>query len=160
MDHNFISDDHLSFQLFGKLVHWLQVRLFSTLRWLIKDSYCFNEKTNFFNYFYFKFKKQPKVDFSINIGGQVDTSLILCCNPSLGPATKVRACEGASQEWSLRVTFHAPESVGEHGRVWGNESPHSQVSLALGVGILMDSQIFREELQGSKPIGLKSFLYH
>jgi hypothetical protein len=24
----------------------------------------------------------------------------------------------------------------------------------------MDSQIFREQLQGSKPIGLKSFLYH
>jgi len=30
----------------------------------------------------------------------------------------------------------------------------------LGVGVPMDSRIFKEQLQGSKPIGLKSFLYH
>jgi hypothetical protein len=35
------------------------------------------------------------------------------CDPSLGLATKVRACEGVGQEWSLKVTFHAPGSVGE-----------------------------------------------
>jgi hypothetical protein len=29
----------------------------------------------------------------------------------------------------------------------------------LGVGVLMDSQIFRERLHGSKPIRLKSYLY-
>jgi hypothetical protein len=30
----------------------------------------------------------------------------------------------------------------------------------LGVGVLMDSCVFRKWLKGSKPIGLKSFLYH
>jgi hypothetical protein len=30
----------------------------------------------------------------------------------------------------------------------------------LGVGVLVDSQMFREKLQGSKPNGLKSYLYH
>jgi hypothetical protein len=30
----------------------------------------------------------------------------------------------------------------------------------LGVGVLMNSWIFREQLQGSKPIGSKSSLYH
>jgi len=30
----------------------------------------------------------------------------------------------------------------------------------LGVGVLMDSRIFREQLQGSKPNGLRISLYH
>jgi hypothetical protein len=30
----------------------------------------------------------------------------------------------------------------------------------LGIGVPVHSQIFREKLQGSKPIGLKIFLYH
>ncbi len=34
-----------------------------------------------------------------------------CSNPNLGLMTKARACKGASQEWSLKVTFHAPRSV-------------------------------------------------
>ncbi len=33
-------------------------------------------------------------------------------------------------------------------------------TLILGVEVPMDSQIFRRRLQGSKPIGLKSSLYH
>jgi hypothetical protein len=77
MDHNFISNDPLSLQFFGKLVHWLQVRLSFALHWSINDSYCFSEKTNFSNWFTFKFEKQLKVDFSINAGGQVDTSPVL-----------------------------------------------------------------------------------
>jgi hypothetical protein len=36
-----------------------------------------------------------------------------CHNPSFGLATKARACKGASQEGILRVTSHAPGSVGE-----------------------------------------------
>jgi len=31
----------------------------------------------------------------------------VCCNPSFGLVTKARACEGAGQEGSSRVTFHA-----------------------------------------------------
>jgi hypothetical protein len=34
-------------------------------------------------------------------------------DPSLGLATKARACKGEGQEGSLRVTSHAPKSVGE-----------------------------------------------
>jgi hypothetical protein len=30
----------------------------------------------------------------------------------------------------------------------------------LGVGVLMDSRMFRERLQGLKPNGLKNYLYH
>jgi len=30
----------------------------------------------------------------------------------------------------------------------------------LGVGVLVDSRMFKEQLQGSKPNGLKSYLYH
>jgi hypothetical protein len=34
-------------------------------------------------------------------------------NPSLAFATKARACEGASQEQSPRVTFHVLRSIGK-----------------------------------------------
>jgi hypothetical protein len=37
----------------------------------------------------------------------------MCRNPSLGLATKARACKGAGQEGSSGVTFHALGSVGE-----------------------------------------------
>jgi hypothetical protein len=36
-----------------------------------------------------------------------------CCNPSLGFMTKARACKGAGQKVSLRVTSHALKSVGK-----------------------------------------------
>jgi hypothetical protein len=36
-----------------------------------------------------------------------------CRNPSLGLATKARACKGAGQEGSLEVTSHALGNVGE-----------------------------------------------
>ncbi len=38
-------------------------------------------------------------------------SYLLCRNPSLGLATKARACKGAGQKGSPRITYHAPESV-------------------------------------------------
>jgi hypothetical protein len=34
-------------------------------------------------------------------------------NPNLGLATKARACEGAGQEGSPGITFHAPGSARE-----------------------------------------------
>jgi len=40
----------------------------------------------------------------------------MCHNPSLGLATKARACEGVGQKGSLGITFYAPGSVG----VWEN----------------------------------------
>jgi hypothetical protein len=40
-------------------------------------------------------------------------------------------------------------------------NPHTPKGVsALGVGVSVDSQIFRERLQGSKPNGFKSALYH
>jgi hypothetical protein len=40
-------------------------------------------------------------------------------------------------------------------------NPHTPKGVStLGVGVLVDSQIFRERLQGSKPNGFKSALYH
>jgi hypothetical protein len=81
-----------------------------------------------------------------------------CChNPSLGLMTKARACKGMSQEGSLWVTFHTLGSVGECEGM----NPHiSKYTPILGIVVLMDSQIFREQSQRSKPIGLNSSLYH
>jgi len=79
------------------------------------------------------------------------------CNPSLGLTTKARACEGVGQEWSLGVTFHALGSVGECEGM----NPHTpKWAPTLGIKVPMDSWIFREQSQGSKPIGLKSCSYH
>jgi hypothetical protein len=52
-----------------------------------------------------------------------------CRNPSFGLATKAKACEGASQEWSLGVTFHAHGSVGE---CEGMNPPYFQVNSHFG----------------------------
>jgi hypothetical protein len=41
--------------------------------------------------------------------------------------TKVRACKGAGQEGSLRVTFHVPKSVGECEGM----NPHNSSGLSL-----------------------------
>jgi hypothetical protein len=35
----------------------------------------------------------------------------ICCKSSLGLMTKAKACKGVGQKWSLKITFHAPESV-------------------------------------------------
>jgi hypothetical protein len=75
---------------------------------------------------------------------------IYCCNLSLGFMTKVGACKGAGQEGSPRVTSHALGSVGFKPK----GAP------TLGVGVPVDSRIFREQLHGSKPNELKSSLYH
>jgi len=40
-------------------------------------------------------------------------------------------------------------------------NPHTPKGVSiLGGGVLVESQMFREQLQGSKPNGLKSYLYH
>jgi hypothetical protein len=39
-------------------------------------------------------------------------------------------------------------------------NPHTPKGASiLGVGVSVDSRIFKEKLQGSKPSGLRSFLY-
>jgi hypothetical protein len=84
-------------------------------------------------------------------------SLWLCRNPNLGLITKARACKGANQEKTPRVTFHASGNV---GKCEGMNLHIPKWAPTLGVGVSMDSQIFREKLHGSKPIGLKISLYH
>jgi hypothetical protein len=82
---------------------------------------------------------------------------IIYLNLSLRLTTKARACEGVGQEWSSGVTFHAPESV---RKCEGMNRHTPKWAPTLGVGVQMDSWIFNEQLQGSKPIGLRSSLYH
>jgi hypothetical protein len=82
---------------------------------------------------------------------------LICHNPSFGFTTKAKVCKGASQEWNPRVTFHAPGNVGE---CEGMNLHTPKWAPTLGVRVPMDLWIFKERLQGSKPIGLKSFLYH
>jgi hypothetical protein len=81
----------------------------------------------------------------------------VCRDSSLGLMTKIRACEGARQEWSLKVTFHAFKNV---GKCEGMNLHTPKWVLTLKVGIFMDFQIFRKQLQELKLIELKSYLYH
>jgi len=38
---------------------------------------------------------------------------LICCNLSLGLATKARACKGVGQKGSLGVISHVPRNVGK-----------------------------------------------
>jgi hypothetical protein len=78
-------------------------------------------------------------------------------NPSLGFATKARACKGAGQEGSMGVTFHG---LGNVGKCEGMNPRTLKWAPILGFGVPMDFQNFKEQLQGSKPIGLRISLYH
>ncbi len=80
-----------------------------------------------------------------------------CCNPNFGLATKARACKRVRQKRDLGGTSYTPGSAGQCERM----NPHTpKATLTWGVGVSKDSQIFKEQLQGSKPIGLKISLYH
>jgi len=75
-------------------------------------------------------------------------------DPNFGLVIKIRAYKGASQKWSPRITFHAPESVG------GCEgmNPHNPKWIpTLGIEVPMDFWIFKERLQGVKNIWIKDF---
>jgi hypothetical protein len=80
-----------------------------------------------------------------------------CHNPNLGFAIKARACKGVGQKGSSRVTSHAPRSVRECEGM--NLHTPKWVPI-LGVRISMDFQIFKKQLQRSKPIWLRSSFYH
>ncbi len=75
-----------------------------------------------------------------------------CHNLNLKLVTKTRACEGAGQVWSPGVTFHAFGNVGKCEGM----NPHTpKWTPTLGIGVMLDSQLFKKQFQGSKPIGLK-----
>jgi hypothetical protein len=80
-----------------------------------------------------------------------------CCNPSLGFATKAKGLARLGPRGSLKVTLHAPRSVGKCEEM----NPHTpKATPTLGYGVLVDSWIFRRQLQRSKLNALKSSLYH
>ncbi len=81
-------------------------------------------------------------------------------NPSLGFATKARAYKVAAQEGGMGITSHAPKSANsaKNVREWTLTLPNELPLWELESQ--MDSQNFRAQLQGSKPIILKSYLYH
>jgi len=82
---------------------------------------------------------------------------VMCLNPNLGFATKARGYKVVGQEGSPGVMPCAPKNARECEGI----DPHTPKGTpTLGVGILMDSRMFIEQLQGSKPNGLNSFLYH
>jgi hypothetical protein len=80
-----------------------------------------------------------------------------CYNPSLGLTTKAKACKGEGQKWSPRITFHAPKNV----RECEGMNPHTpKWACILGIGISMQSQIYKKGFQELKLIGLNISLHH
>jgi len=79
-----------------------------------------------------------------------------CRNLSLGFTTNARVYKVVGQEGSPRFTPHALWSV----RKCEGMNPHtSKGASTLGIGVLMDSRIFKKQLQRSKLNGLRSSLY-
>ncbi len=83
--------------------------------------------------------------------------LPICRNPSLGLATKARWLQGYRPKRKLGVMPHAPRSARE---CEGIDLHTPKGTPTLGVEVPMDFQIFIMQLQGSKPIALRSSLYH
>jgi len=80
-----------------------------------------------------------------------------CHDSSFRLVTRARGCKVTGQEGSPGVMPHAPGSARECEGI----GPHTPKGTpTLGVGISVDSQMFKEQLQGSKPNGLRSSLYH
>jgi hypothetical protein len=71
----------------------------------------------------------------------------MCCNPSLEFATKSRDYKVVGQEWGMGITFHAPKSVGE---CEGMNLHTPKWAPTLGIGVLLNSQIFKGKFQGVK----------
>jgi hypothetical protein len=59
---------------------------------------------------------------------------------SLGLIIKVRACKGVGREGSLGITSHTFESI---GKCEGMNLHAPKWAPTLGVGIIVDSQIFK-----------------
>jgi hypothetical protein len=95
--------------------------------------------------------------FHVTIITQTSPQYLVVSTSWQNVATKARACKGVGQEGNSGVTFHAPGSV----RECEGMNPHiPKCAPILGVGVSMDFQIYKEKLQGSKFIGLKSSLYY
>jgi len=71
--------------------------------------------------------------------------------------TKARGCKDAGQKGSPRGRPHAPESAKE---CEGIDLHTPKGTPTLGIGVSVDSRMFKEQLKGSNPNGLRIFLYH
>ncbi len=81
----------------------------------------------------------------------------LCRNPNFGLVTKARGCKVVGQEKDLGVTSRTPGSA-KSVKEWTFTLPRELPCWELESQ--MDSRIFKARLHGSKPIALKSSLYH
>ncbi len=94
-----------------------------------------------------------KGDFSTNLQHEY----IRCCDPSLGLTTKAKGLQGCGPILSLKIAFSCPRSAKE----CEGKNPHTpKWTPMLGVRVPVDSRMFREWLQGSKPNGSRSSLYY
>jgi hypothetical protein len=77
------------------------------------------------------------------VANLLDVGNGVCRNPNLGFATKARVCKVAGQEGSLGVMPDAPGSA----RKCEGIDPHiPKGTPTLGIGVSMDSQMFRKRL--------------
>jgi hypothetical protein len=111
---------------------------------------------------------------STNVGGVFCCIWLICifysflfyCNErftwtvatlALGSRPKQRGCKRCGPRGSLGATWHTPGSVGKYEGV----NPHTpKATPTLGDGILVDSQNFIEQFEGSKLNSLWRSLYH
>jgi hypothetical protein len=78
-------------------------------------------------------------------------------NPNFGLAIKEKVCKRVREKGDLRGISYTPKSARECETM----NPHTpNVTPTLGDGIPKDSRIFKERLQGPKPICLKNYLYY
>ncbi len=91
------------------------------------------------------------------VWANMDITDLICRNLNLKLVTKTMAGKSVGQKGGPGNTFYTLRSAGECERM----NPHTPKATPIWrVRVSMDSQIFKEQLQGSKPIGLKNFLYH
>jgi hypothetical protein len=96
-------------------------------------------------------KKEFNFDYFSKVVGLLSEGLDpkhMCRNPSLGLATKAKAYKVAGQEGSLGVMSHA---FGTARKCEGIDPHTPKGTPTLGVGVPMDSQMFKERFQKSKP---------
>jgi hypothetical protein len=72
-----------------------------------------------------------------------------------------RPRQGDARLQANREAWESPHMLSGVQGVWGNEPSHSQVNSHFeSWSPQIDSQILRAQLQGSKPISWRSYLYH
>ncbi len=80
--------------------------------------------------------------------------IFICCNPSLGLATKAKGLQGCGPRGSLGVTSHTLESVGK----WESEPSHSQGNSHFGRwNPQWTSKISECDLSGQNSMACKVF---